>query len=211
MGETLGRAHWRVPRKRRLPTVECPRWLGRYVASGAFVWVALAARPGSVSARPQFGVALLPGVCGVAEDQGVWQRTAFFGAARGDVLLGRGRSADLGLGPFVEASTAGFSDVRLAGGASALVPVSQWWPLVVSAGGYVRPGREGFQPGFTGSLFWGLRDYNYHASYSSAVGLQAGVYQGLGGGRENVVFVAAHLDALLLSVPFVVAYEGLTH
>jgi hypothetical protein len=167
--------------------------------------------PGVAAGQPQVNVGVQPGVAGVGEEGRYWQETRFFGALRGDVLLGRERDADPGVGPFVDLSTTGFSDVRLGTGASVLLPVSRRLPLVLSGGGYARHSEAGWEPGVLGWIFFGLRGHNFHSNYGAAGGLCVGLHQGVGSSRESAIVIAAHVDAVILMLPLVAGVEWLRH
>jgi hypothetical protein len=161
------------------------------------------------AAEPQWNVSVLAGAAGEGRDREVWQNTAFYGGLRGDILLGRERNADAGAGPYAEIATAAFDALRMGGGAELLIPVSAYFPLIPSVGGYARYDETGFEPGVSARLFFGSRSYNFHSSYGMAGGLLVGIDYGLGESRELVVIIAAQLDGLVLSLPFVAGYTWL--
>jgi hypothetical protein len=155
----------------------------------------------------EWNASALTGVCGTGVDRSYWQDTCWFNGLRGDVLFGRSRNLDFGAGPFADITTAGFDDVRFGGGASALLPVHAFLPLVLSAGGYARKSELGWEPGIESYVFLGSRSYNFHSSYGIAAGLIAGLHYGLGDSRESAIVIAAQLDGQLLLIPFVAAYQ----
>jgi hypothetical protein len=157
--------------------------------------------PASASASPQGHVALRTSVCGVGDDA-LWDSTRFCGSFAGDVLFGRGRNGDFGIGPFAEVSTAGFWDARYGGGLSVLAPVSADYPLVLSLGAF---GHETEALSLGAQLFFGLRSYNFHGSYNLAAGLFAAAYRDVGESGATLVSVGVELDALLLAMPFLFA------
>ena len=140
-------------------------------------------------------------MCGVGDDA-VWEETRFCGGIVGDVLFGRERNRDFGIGPFAEVSTAGFWDARYGGGLSVLTPVTSNYPLVFSLGAF---GHETASLALGGHAFFGLRSHNFHGSYNLAAGLIASVYRDLGAERATLVSVGFELDALLLAMPFLFA------
>ena len=162
-------------------------------------------------ADPQWSAGVQAGVSGAGASGAYWQRTHFFGGLRGDLLWGRARDHDSGLGPFIEVATVGFDDLRLGGGGALLLPVTASLPVVLSAGAYGREGGEGWEPGMMASVFFGARAYNFHSSYGLANGLVVGVQQGLGHSHENAIVIAAQVDALLLAMPLIFGYEWITH
>jgi hypothetical protein len=152
-------------------------------------------------------VGLTLGAAGVSKAPDIWSSTRLHLGAHGDVLFGRKSNDDFGIGPFAEVLTA-FNDLQVGGGASALLPVHSYLPLVLSAGGYGRYARaDGWEPGVSGQLFWGSRSYNYHGNYVLAGGLRLEFRQGLGASEERSVILAAHLDGQVLALPFVFLYE----
>jgi hypothetical protein len=160
-------------------------------------------------ADPQWNAGLVTGVCGTGTRDALWQDTCWFNGARGDVMLGRSRGSDFGIGPYLDVTTAGFSDLRLGGGVTGVIPWSTWFPLVLSAGGYARSADEGWEPGLAAWAFLGSRSYNYHSSYVMAGGLIAGLHYGLGDSRETAIVIGAQIDGLLLVLPFLFAYEAI--
>lgn len=158
-------------------------------------------------AEPQGNVALTAGVAGVSSGDRVWSATRMHLGLHADTLFGRSRNADFGLGPYAEGLTA-FNDLQVGGGASALVPVHPYLPLVLSGGAYGRhSGEFGWEPGVAAQVFWGSRSFNYRSWYVMAGGLRLEFRQGLGDSRERSVVVAAHLDGEVLMLPMLLAYE----
>jgi hypothetical protein len=185
------------------------RTASRFLAS-VLAFFAIVLGTAAASASPQGSVGLTLGAAGFGEQRAIWDKTLFQLGLHGDVLFGREGNRDFGLGPFVEVQTLGFDDIELGGGASALLPVLENFPLVLSAGAYGRgTGTYGFEPGLTGELFWGSRSYNYHASYVMSAGLLAQFRYGLGDARETAIVVGAQLDLEVLSLPFVFLYQAL--
>lgn len=168
---------------------------------------ALVASP--AAAEPQANIGLTLGAAGVSSRPGWWDGTKLHLGTHADALFGRTRNADFGLGPYVEALTS-FSDVQTGAGLSALLPVHQYLPIVVSGGGYARhSGEFGWEPGAAAQLFWGSRSYNYDSWYVMAGGLRLEFRQGFGDSRERSVIVAAHIDGEVLMLPFLLGYGWL--
>lgn len=157
-------------------------------------------------ADPQWNASLVTGAAGLGAESEYWQDTRWYNGVRADVLFGRQRNADVGLGPFVSASTAGFDDVRLGAGASLQLPVHVYLPIVLSAGGYARHD-DAWHPGASGWLFWGSRSFNFHSSYVMSGGLLLGLEQDLDEPRQNAWIIAAQIDGLVLALPFILTYE----
>jgi hypothetical protein len=186
---------------------------GKLLRSLAAMTAAVAMLLGAseAAASPQGTVGLTLGAAGVGDQRAVWDETVFQLGLRGDVLFGRTSNRDFGLGPFVELQTLGFHDLQVGGGASALLPILDNFPLVLSGGAYGRAtSAYGFEPGITGQLFWGSRSYNYHASYIMSAGLLAQFRYGLGDARETAIVVGAQLDLEVLSLPFVFLFEAIS-
>ncbi len=177
------------------------RWHGATLVAAAACFAAPA------SAAPQWTVGLYTGASGESASGRWWERTAWFSGARADVLLLRESNFDVGLGPYVDVSTASFEDVRAGGGLSWLLPVSEDVPFIVSAGGFGRLADGELIPGWTGQLFVGSRGFNFHSSYGMGSGLLLGLQQELEPRRHRTVFVAAQVDLEVLLLPGVLVYE----
>jgi hypothetical protein len=157
-------------------------------------------------ADPQTHLAWRTAACGVGAKGAVWEDTRFCNGLVADVLFFRKRNRDVGLGPYLEAGTAGFWDFRYGGGASLLVPIAEDFPLVLSAGIYDHAGRAG---SVGGTVFWGLRSYNFANPYNWAVGLYASGYRDLDAARETLVSAGVEVDGFFLAAPFIFAVEAL--
>jgi hypothetical protein len=161
-------------------------------------------------AEPQGNAALTIGVAGRGYDREIWDETAFHLGLHGDLMFFREDTRDFGLGPYLELSTLAFDELQFGGGASLLLPVIEWAPVVLSGGAYARRGDDdfGFEPGVTGQVFWGSRSYNFHANYVMAAGLVGQLRMGLGDSRETSIVIAAHLDLAAMSLPFIFLVEA---
>lgn len=162
--------------------------------------------PARAHADPQghVGVRLAP--CGVGEDGAFWQDTRFCGGVTADLLFLRKRNTDLGLGPFVEVSTAGFWDARYGGGLSLLAPLHPDFPVVVSLGAY---GHETRALAVGGSAFFGMRSYNFHGNYNLTLGLFGSFTRDLGATESTLTTLGIELDGFFLAAPFLLAIEAL--
>jgi hypothetical protein len=165
----------------------------------------------SAGATPQLSAGLTLGLAANGERAHIWSSTDFSAGFRADFLWARTRDADFGIGPYAEVlTTTGFSDFQTGGGASLLVPVSQYLPLVVSAGGYAsRNSAWGWEPGLAANLFWGSHGYNYHSAYSLAVGVFVDGRYALGESRQVSLIAGARIDLELIALPFLLAYEAI--
>jgi hypothetical protein len=158
--------------------------------------------PADEAARPQTTVGTTVGAAGVGFGR-AWSQTDFQLGLHGDVLFGRAGSRDFGAGPYLELLTLGFKEVQFGGGASLLLPLAESFPLILSAGGFLRAGDPpGFAPGLTGQLFWGSRSYNFDSDYGLTAGLVAQVRHSFGAAQENAIVLGAQIDLAMLALPF---------
>ncbi|MFZ5895923.1 MAG: hypothetical protein ACOY0T_33010 [Myxococcota bacterium] len=157
-------------------------------------------------AHPQWNTGLLGAGCLVGDDDTWFDHAAFCGAAQADLILLRERTSDFGFGPYASVGTTAFSDLRLSLGARALFPIIEDFPLVASAGGVLRDGRE---PGVEASLFWGPRSFNFHGSYNLAGGVVLSGTHLFDGPRSNVLALGVQLDGFILAVPWLLLWGAL--
>lgn len=160
-------------------------------------------------ARPQANAGLTLGVAELGDRDQPFGKIRFSLGGRADVLFLRERNADWGIGPYAEVLTTSFDDLQLGGGVSALVPIHDFLPIVVSGGAYGRHAELGWEPGISASVFWGSRSYNYHASYGLAAGVMLQGRYGLGDSRETALILAGQVDLALIGLPFLLAYEAI--
>jgi hypothetical protein len=171
----------------------------------AFLAVALFALP--VRAEPEWNVAAQTSLCGLGGHGDLWQKTAFCGAIRGDVLFGRARNADFALGPYATLGTAKFADARFGAGLSLLVPVlSGDFPIVLSAGGLSRNGSDAR---VSGEAFFGLRSHNFHGAYAMASGVVLGGDAAVTRDHSNTLYIGLQVDGMWIALPFILGYEWL--
>jgi hypothetical protein len=168
---------------------------------------------GQAVARPQASSAVALGIAANGDRDDLWSGTRFAAGLRGDVLEWRERDADFGFGPYVEVlTTSSFHDLELGAGASLLIPVHPYLPVVASLGPYMRDTSAwGWEPGLSGSLFWGSRSFNYHSWYGLSAGLVLGGRYGLGPSHEVSTTLSVALDLELVALPFIVLWEALRH
>jgi hypothetical protein len=157
-------------------------------------------------AAPQWNAGVLASACLRGDRDDAVRDLAFYGAVQGDVLFARQRARDLGFGPYISVGTAAFDDLRVAGGARLLIPVSEDFPFVASAGALVT---DSGSPGFDASLFFGVRSYNFHSSYNFGAGVVAGAQRTFGDHGTSVFSLGVQLDALVLALPFMLAWGAL--
>jgi hypothetical protein len=177
------------------------RALDRRARRGAPCVIALSlllfSRP--ASADPQWNAGVIASGCVLGSDEAIVERGAFCGAVEGDILFLRQSTHDFGLGPYAAIGTAAFSDWRASGGARLLFPIAEDFPLVASLGGVVRDAQD---LGVETSLFWGVRSYNFHGSYSLAGGLVLSGTHLFAGPRPNAIALGVQLDAFVFAIPW---------
>jgi hypothetical protein len=179
------------------------------VALAAFA-ACVASLAGRTEAAPQISSTLVVGAAGNGDRSELWSSTHFAGGLRGEVLFGRTRDADFGVGPYLETlTTTGFSDVQFGAGATLLVPIHPYLPMTLSLGGYEsHSDLSGWAPGLASELFWGSHGYNYESAYALSAGLFAGARYGLGASREVTLLVGARLDLQILALPFILVWNA---
>jgi hypothetical protein len=157
-------------------------------------------------ADPEWNVAAQTSLCGLGNER-VWQKTAFCGGFRGDLLLGRDRNDAFALGPYAAFGSAAFSDVRFGGGLSLLIPTLEGdFPIVLSAGAHSRNASD---LRFAAEAFFGLRSHNFHGHYAMASGIVLGGDSVVSGGHGSTLYVGLQIDGLWLALPFILGYEWL--
>lgn len=169
------------------------------------------------AAKPQGNASIISGVCGSGSRSALWERTCWYNALHADILFGRERNSDIGVGPYVEVATLGFEDLRLGGGGSLQLPIHHYVPAVLSLGGYAKyysfssdAGEEGrWEPGLAADLFVGARSFNFHSDYVMVGGLSLGARYGLGDSEEVSFIIAAQIDTAALWLPGLFIYQWL--
>ncbi|WP_437966916.1 hypothetical protein WMF04_46375 [Sorangium sp. So ce260] len=166
---------------------------------------------GTARAEPQASVGVTLGLAGAGLDRRLWDTTVFHAGLRGDLLFGRSSNDDFGVGPYAEVLTHAFDELQAGAGVSALVPVLDSFPLILSTGIYGRWSDDAktMEPGIAGAVFWGARSHNFHSSYGLSTGLLAQMRLGLGASKETAVVLAAQLDVALLGLPFVYLFNAI--
>lgn len=178
----------------------------------ALAVVAVAAWPARAHADPQTSIGLTIG--GVVRDvsAGGGVSGAFHLGARGDLLLFRSRNSEMAFGPYADVATASFHDGDIGGGLGWLVPVTEDFPLLLSAGGFARDGDgQGWRPGVEGTLLVGPRSYNFHSWYGLAGGLFVQTRWVPQSPSTVDVVIGAQIDVEILALPFVFAWQSLVH
>lgn len=181
----------------RTPAAPVRRSVRRHGVAAIVLLSGLAAAP-PAAADPQWNTALVPSGCLLGDRGAVFDRTAFCGAVRADVLFLRERTGDFGLGPYVSFGTAAFEDFRPSVGISALLPIIDDFPVVLSGGLVLRDLQH---PGWSSSLFWGLRSYNFHGTYNLAFGVVLGMERDFSDPSRSAATIGFHVDGFLLALP----------
>lgn len=150
-------------------------------------------------AAPQWNTGLVASGCLLGEHDETFERIAFCGQARGDMLFLRERVGDFGLGPYLAVGTAAFDDLRMSLGATALLPVLDDFPVVLSLG---MLGRQHGDLGLSTSAFWGLRSYNFHAGYNLAFGFSLSAERTFGAEASSALSLGFQADGFVLALPF---------
>jgi hypothetical protein len=161
--------------------------------------------PSAATADPQISTGLTLGG-GVAELR-TTPLPVFHMGFHADTLFLRNGDHDFGVGPYVEVLTVAFETFEAGGGVSWLIPVTEHFPLVLSAGAHARAypvlGGMSWEPGVHAMVFMGSRSHNFTSLY----GLNAGLYVegrwGLGDGRQADILGGALIDLELFVLPFV--------
>lgn len=174
------------------------------VRAVAFALLTLAARP--ALAAPQWNTAVVPSGCLLGTNDEIFERVAFCGSVRGDILFLRESARDFGIGPYASLGTAAFEDFRASLGVSALLPIIEDFPLVLAAGPLLRDGRE---LGVSGTVFWGLRSYNHYGTYNIAAGLALGAERTFGERETTALTIGLHVDGFVLAIPVLLLFGAL--
>lgn len=127
---------------------------------------------------------------------------------RGDVLFLRSHDKDMAVGPYFEVLTVAFETFELGGGVSWLIPITEHFPLVLSAGAHARGYPGGWEPGVHTSLWFGSRSVNYDSVYGLSAGLFVEGRYGLGDGQQADILGGVQLDLELFVLPFVLLYNA---
>jgi hypothetical protein len=161
-------------------------------------------------ATPQVSAGLTTGAALTDMRANNGPRLAYHLGGRFDVLLLRDRAGKMAVGPYVDVATAAFDTFESGGGVEWLVPVGET-ALIFSGGLFARTSRFGWEPGATGTLFWGSRSYNYHSAYSLGLGLFLQGRYGLSDtGKQSDAILGVQIDLEYLALPFLFAYEAIT-
>lgn len=171
----------------------------------------LAAWASPARADPQTSIGLTLG--GVVRDQQAGGAGgAFHLGARSDLLLLRSSNRDMAVGPYVDVATASFHDTDVGGGLGWLLPMTEDFPLLLSAGGFARDGDgRGWRPGVEGTILVGPRSYNFHSWYGLAGGLFVQTRWVPQSPSTVDVVIGVQVDVELLALPFIFAWQSVVH
>ncbi len=154
-------------------------------------------------AGPQWTGDLQTGVCGRgAEGDWGWAETCWFGGLYGDVLFGRERSSDWGLGPHLRVATANFGDLRVGGGATVQIPFTERVGTTLSVAALAMRS-DAWAPGAGAELFVGARSYDFGDDYGPTAGLVLGAQRRFGDAPEVTWLALAQVDFEYLALPWV--------
>lgn len=172
--------------------------------AGAAVAV-VAATTQQAQAAPPWSVGAEGGICW-SGDALALHHPGFCGALHADALFLRQRGRDIGVGPALRLGTVRFDDLRLDAGVSVLLPVLDSFAFVLEAGPHLRNFHE---PGVYGSLFFGMRSFNYYSSYEPNAGLVLTAERAFSDGTPSAIWLSARIDASWLMLPAIFTYNAL--
>jgi hypothetical protein len=178
-----------------------PRWGAPALAAAALI----SAFTKPAAAKPQWNAGLETGVCGGVSSLD-FEKPGWCNALHADLLFLRERGRHVGLGPSLRLGSARFEDLRLDAGLSVLLPVFEWFPLVLEAGPHLR---NLDQPGVFASVFFGLRSFNDYGNYEMAAGLVVTAERSFTTGTPSALWITARIDGSWLALPFVLGYNAL--
>jgi hypothetical protein len=176
----------------------------------ALIVFALLARAERAEADPQAGAALTVGggVVGLQPDGR--KVPVFHLGVRADLLFLRERDRDMAIGPYVEVGTEAFQSLAIGGGAEWLLPVTESFPLILSAGAAARGvDGAGWEPGLSAGAFFGSRGYNFHSWYGLTGGVFVLARRSLGATRDTDLIAGLELDLSLFAYPAIFLYNAL--
>jgi len=118
------------------------------------------------------------------------------------LLWGRDQDGGWAAGPDLFIGTDQFENLNAGAGAALLVPVSDTFPLVVSAEGLYRrdPGGE-HAAGVLGRIWWGIQSRNRESVYVGSVGLFTEARIDVWGDDRCLLLFGIDFDALTLIAP----------
>ncbi len=186
----------------RQPARELPLSAARWAAAWLATALVLAVRP--ANAEPQWSIGVDPALC--RESSETRTRWAFCGDLHSDLIFGRARERDLGIGPYTSVGTVAFDELRAAAGLTLLIPTLEDFGLGISAGGLLD---DAGRTGLDSELFFGVRSYNFHGVYNFAAGLVVGAEQTFGDDRSTLVTLGLRIDGFFVAAPFLLAWGAL--
>ena len=116
----------------------------------------------------------------------------------------------MGIGPYLELASEAFESFEAGGGLDWLIPASESFPFILSAGMEARhTAWTGWEPGVTSALFFGSRGYNFHSVYGLTGGIFVELRRSLGDSRDTDLIGGVELDLSFLAFPFLLIYGAL--
>lgn len=182
------------------------RLFGRFTAALAAAACVVCSPAARADASPQLTVGLTLG--GGAANLRTRPLGVFHMGLHADVLFLRGQDKDMAIGPYVEALTVAFETFEAGGGVSWLIPITEHFPLVLSAGAHARGYEGGWEPGLEASVWMGSRSVNLDSVYGLTVGFFVEGRYGLGEGQQADILGGVQLDLELFALPFVLLYNA---
>jgi hypothetical protein len=185
------------------------------LGAGSFFALAVAVAVATTSVREaaadtQLGAALTTGAGLTDMRASNGPRVAYHLGGRFDALFLRDRAGTMALGPYVDVATEAFDTFQTGGGLEWLVPIGEP-ALVLSAGGFARTSRFGWEPGAEATIFFGSRSFNYHSPYSLSLGLFLQGRYGFGDGKQSDAILGVQVDLEYLALPALFIYEAIAH
>ena len=174
------------------------------VAALVALWVA-----GDAQARPQLSLQGEAGWVLRGTERG--HHSSLGLGTRFEMVFGRSSPLDGGVGPYVEARTAGFDFGDYGAGLVGVIPVNPTFPLWFGAGALGRREAGAWAPAGHAFLAWGSRSFNYHGSWGMVFGL---TLDGVVHGGEHKGFdlgVQATVDLQAVVYPWMLLISWLRH
>ncbi len=124
---------------------------------------------------------------------------------RADMLFGRKDDHDMAIGPYIDVTTIAFESLDIGGGVSWLLPISEHFPLVLSAGAHAHGVFDGgiWEPAMDAMIWAGSRSFNFNSIYGLTAGIFVQGRWGFGDGHQADILGGAQIDLELFVLPFV--------
>jgi hypothetical protein len=181
---------------------------GSFFAFGVALAWATSARDAAADTQVSAALTTGAGLTDMRASNG--PRVAYHLGGRFDALFLRDRAGTMAVGPYVDLATEAFDTFQTGGGLEWLVPIGEP-ALVLSAGGFARTSRFGWEPGAEATIFFGSRSFNYHSPYSLSLGLFLQGRYGFGDGKQTDAILGVQVDLEYLALPALFIYEAIAH